>query len=127
MGLEQVRQRYRLQQEGKLSQTEEQTMREEAAQRLQNLPPVARKLFEKRRDELLRTGELEKLKSGSPDSAVGGEPLSVSTKIDLIVFFIGFLVLGGALYTEYKINVFTALYGYVVSLLDPGVDPARRT
>lgn len=120
MGVNEIRERYRLQQEGKLSQEEEQVMKEEAAARIRKLPVMARKLFERRRAELVKSGELERLQSDIVETGPGGESLSMSTKIDLFVLMMGLLLLGAVLYTEYKINVFAAAHRLLLSLLDPG-------
>lgn len=98
-------------------------MRKEAANRIRNLPPIARKMFEKRRDELEKTGELEKLHSS--DDAVSGESLSPGAKLDIIVLSLGFLAFCVVLYVEYKIDVLNVLYRCLLGLLDPGKDPAN--
>lgn len=93
-------------------------------------------MFEKRRDELEKTGtplvlmlsrspsgELEKLHSS--DDAVSGESLSPGAKLDIIVLSLGFLAFCVVLYVEYKIDVLNVLYRCLLGLLDPGKDPAN--
>lgn len=98
-----------------LSKAEEMQQREEARlARLARIPAPARRLFERRRQELLKQAENGELREDD-----GG--LSLSFKLDLLVLTVAMFVLGCVLYKEYKINCLELVHGFLVRLLDPGL------
>lgn len=91
-----------------------------------NLPPSLRAMFERRREELLRTHPdlLTRDLSGESGLHAPGDDGSCWPRIDLIILALMFLLLCFVVQAEYNINIMGLIAQKIKDTLDPG--PIQR-
>ena len=94
-------------------------------QRNPRLSPATIAFFEKKKQQLEKSGALTDLYAEPSDDEPLAGRVGVTGRADVIVISIALLLAAVFLYTEYNINPLTLIHKLLVRLLDPGTVPPR--